>query len=60
MSDTMLETVRDALTIIRLTQEVALPSELKARCARLAEAYLDSNLPKLPEKKLPVMEFGVE
>lgn len=41
--------VRDALTIIRLTHEVPLTADVKARCIRFAEAFLDENLPRMKE-----------
>ena len=45
-----LESIRDALTILRLAREVVIDEQLQRRVLRFAEAYLDANLPKLPKE----------
>ena len=45
-----LELVRDALTIKKLAREIPMSTEMLARVDKLADAFLNDNLPKVAPK----------
>ena len=45
-----LELVRDALTIKKLAREVPMSTVMLARVDKMADAFLDANLPKVDPK----------
>ena len=54
---TQLELVRDALTIKKLAREVPMPVKMLARVDKLADTFLEANLPQVKEEE--PMDGGV-